>query len=141
MLRPNMMVVTTNIEGGPKPEESMEEENEELAWQQREKISKICKDIWSLEGSNNLKWLFITDDDIDLRAKNWKRKLLWQLFCRFDVSRDIHFDDDKKRLAWDATAPIPSKKGDIPVRRWPAVTLHNSETIENVESIMKEMGY
>ncbi|MFL2957424.1 MAG: UbiD family decarboxylase [Candidatus Thalassarchaeaceae archaeon] len=141
MLRSNMMVVTTNIEGGPKPEESMEEENEELAWQQREKISRICKDIWNLEGSNNLKWLFITDDDIDLRAENWKRKLLWQLFCRFDVSRDMHFDDEKKRLAWDATAPIPSKKGDIPVRRWPAVTLHNSETIENVESIMKEMGY
>ena len=141
MLRSNMMVVTTNIEGGPKPEESMEEENEELAWKQREKISRICKDIWNLEGSNNLKWLFITDDDIDLRAENWKRKLLWQLFCRFDVSRDMHFDDEKKRLAWDATAPIPSKKGDIPVRRWPAVTLHNSETIENVESIMKEMGY
>tara|TARA_B100001109_G_scaffold106259_1_gene86772 strand:+ start:1537 stop:3399 length:1863 start_codon:yes stop_codon:yes gene_type:complete len=141
MIRSNMMVVTTNIEGGPKPEESMEEENEELAWQQREKISKICKDIWNLEGANNLKWLFITDDDLDLKSEDWKRKLLWQLFCRFDVSRDVHFDSDKKRLAWDATAPIPSKKGEIPVRRWPAVTLHNPETIENVDRIMKEMGY
>ena len=141
MLRPSMMVVTTDIEGGPKPEENMEEENEELAWEQREKIKKICKDIWNLEGANHLKWLFITDNDVDLRNDDWKRKLLWQLFCRFDVSRDIHFDDKKKRLAWDATAPIPSQKGSIPVRRWPAVTLHNSETMERVENIMKEMGY
>ena len=107
----------------------------------KRKISKICKDIWNLEGANNLKWLFITDDDVDLKSEDWKRKLLWQLFCRFDVSRDVHFDSDKKRLAWDATAPIPSKKGKIPVRRWPAVTLHNPETIENVDRIMKEMGY
>ena len=66
--------------------------------QQREKISKICKDIWNLEGANNLKWLFITDDDVDLKSEDWKRKLLWQLFCRFDVSRDVHFDSDKKTL-------------------------------------------
>tara|TARA_B110000881_G_C18589349_1_gene526896 strand:+ start:993 stop:2855 length:1863 start_codon:yes stop_codon:yes gene_type:complete len=141
MLRPSMMVVTTHIEGGPKPEENMEDEDEEAAWLQREKISKICKDIWSLEGANKLKWLFITDDDINLKNDDWKRKLLWQLFCRFDVSRDIHFDNNKERIAWDATAPIPSKKGDIPVRRWPAVTLHNKETIEKVENIMKELGY
>lgn len=141
MLRPTMMVVTTTIEGGPKPGESMELEDEKMAQLQREKIKKIYQDIWSLEGADNLKWLFITDADIDLKNKGWKRTLLWQLFCRFDVSRDIHFDDSKERLAWDATAPIPSKNGDIQVRRWPAVTLHNEETIERVNIIMKDLGY
>jgi hypothetical protein len=141
MLRPTMMVVTTNIEGGPKPENSVEEENEESAKEQRGKIKKIYEDIWNLEASRNLKWLFITDDDINLKDGNWKRKLLWQLFCRFDVARDIHFDNNKERVAWDATAPIPSQNGPFPVRRWPAVTLHNIETTKKVEKIMKEFGY
>ena len=41
MLRPSMMVITTEIEGGPKPEESMEEANEHLANLQRETIARI----------------------------------------------------------------------------------------------------
>jgi len=141
MLRPSMMVVTTNIEGGPKPEINVEEYNEENAEKQRNKIRKICEEVWNLESSKNLKWLFITDDDINLKSDDWKRKLLWQLFCRFDVGRDIHFDETKQRVAWDATAPIPSKNGPLPVRRWPAVTLHDKDLLEKVQNMMKRMGY
>ena len=141
MLRPSMMVVTTNIEGGPKPEINVEEYNEEDAEKQRNKIRRICEEVWNLESSKNLRWLFITDDDINLKRDDWKRKLLWQLFCRFDVGRDIHFDKTKQRIAWDATAPIPSKNGPLPVRRWPAVTLHDKDMLEKVQNMMKRMGY
>ena len=40
MMASSMLVVTTNIEGGPRPETSMEEVNEEAAAAQREKIAK-----------------------------------------------------------------------------------------------------
>ncbi len=133
MLRPSMMVITTEVQGGPVPEESMEEENEQLANLQRQRISTIIDSIWKLEASKGLRWLFITDIDADLQDENWKRRLLWQLFCRFDVSRDLHFDESKTRVAWDATAPIPSKEGPIPVRRWPAVTLHDPDLVRTVD--------
>ncbi len=127
------MVLTTEVQGGPVPEESMEEENEQLANLQRQRISTIIDSIWKLEASKGLRWLFITDIDADLQDENWKRRLLWQLFCRFDVSRDLHFDESKTRVAWDATAPIPSKEGPIPVRRWPAVTLHDPDLVRTVD--------
>ena len=88
MMASSMLVVTTNIDGGPRPEESMEEVNEEAAAAQREKITRIRDEIWALESSKNLRWLFITDDDADLDDEHWRRRLLWQLFCRFEVSRD-----------------------------------------------------
>ncbi|MEL0336003.1 MAG: hypothetical protein VXA63_02860, partial [Euryarchaeota archaeon] len=138
MLRPSMMVVTTHIEGGPRPEESVETVNEEGAAAQREHIVNLRDAIWSLDGSENLRWLFITDDDADLQADGWRRKLLWQFFCRFDVARDLHFDENRSRLAWDATAPIPSETGPYPVRRWPGVTLHDPEVEAKVEAWMKE---
>ncbi len=134
MLRPSMMVITTEIEGGPKPEESMEEGDEHLANQQREKVATILESIWNLGSAKNLKWLFITDTDADLEREGWKRRLLWQLFCRFDVGRDLHFDGSGARVAWDATAPIPSEEGPLPVRRWPAVTLHEAEMVSRVDS-------
>jgi len=134
MLRPSMMVITTEIEGGPKPEESMEEANEHLANLQRETIARIRDSIWSLEASKGLRWLFITDSDADLESSDWRRRLLWQLFCRFDVGRDLHYDDSRSRVAWDATAPIPSEGGPFPVRRWPAVTLHDPELVERIDS-------
>ena len=81
-----MMVITTEVQGGPLPEESMEEENEQLANLQRQRISAIIDSIWKLEASKGLRWLFITDIDADLQNEDWKRRLLWQLFCRFDVS-------------------------------------------------------
>jgi len=134
MLRPSMMVITTEIEGGPKPEESMEGADEHLARKQRERIASIRDSIWSLGASKNLRWLFITDSDADLESEDWRRRLLWQLFCRFDVGRDLHFDESGTRIAWDATAPIPSEEGPLPVRRWPAVTLHDSEMVSRIDS-------
>ena len=138
MLGSSMMVITTETEGGPKPEISMEEPDEKLARSQREKISKIIGSIWSLEASKQLKWLFITDSDADLEAEDWKRRLLWQLFCRFDVGRDLHFDEGRTRVAWDATAPIPSREGPLPVRRWPAVTLHDPDLVSQVDAWLSE---
>ncbi len=140
-LRSSMLVVTTEIEGGPKPEESVERVNELGAKRQREKIARISKEIWELEGSKNLRWLFITDTDADLYEEGWKRRLLWQLFCRFDVGRDFHFDDQRKRVAWDATAPIPSNEGKLPVRRWPGVTLHDPEVLSRVDSWLEDGGF
>jgi len=134
MLRPSMMVITTDIEGGPKPEESMENANEHLALLQRERITCIRDSIWGLGASKGLKWLFITDSDADLQAEDWRRRLLWQLFCRFDVGRDLHYDEAGTRVAWDATAPIPSESGPLPVRRWPAVTMHDPELVQRVDS-------
>ena len=141
MLRSSMLVVTTNIEGGPKPESSMEMTSEDGAARQREVIREICDAIWSLEAAHNLRWLFITDDDAYLASDDWRRHLLWQLFCRFDVGRDLHFDEGGGRVAWDATAPIPSNKGPIPVRRWPGVTIHDPEVAERVDAWLAEGGY
>ncbi|MAQ56807.1 MAG: menaquinone biosynthesis decarboxylase [Euryarchaeota archaeon] len=141
MLRPSMLVVTTNIEGGPKPESSMEIISEEGAARQREVIRGICESIWSLEAAKNLRWLFITDDDAYLASEDWRRRMLWQLLCRFDVGRDLYFDETGGRVAWDATAPIPSNKGPMPVRRWPGVTLHDPEVAERVDAWLAEGGY
>ena len=140
MLGTSMLVVTTKIEDGPKPEFSMEEVDEAGARAQREHIKRIREEIWSLEAAKNLRWLFITDDDANLRDKNWKRRLLWQLFCRFEVARDLHFDEVRARIAWDATAPIPSLEGPLPVRRWPAVTLHDSEIEGRIDAWIEENG-
>ncbi|MFL2974929.1 MAG: UbiD family decarboxylase [Candidatus Thalassarchaeaceae archaeon] len=134
MLRPSMMVITAEIEGGPKPEESMEDGNEQMANLQREAIASIRTAIWGLEASKGLRWLFITDSDADLESEDWRRRLLWQLFCRFDVGRDLHFDESQSRVAWDATAPIPSEGGPLPVRRWPAVTLHDPELVQRIDA-------
>ena len=141
MLRPSMLVVTTDIESGPKPESSMERISEEGATRQRQIISEICESIWSLEAAKNLRWLFITDDDAYLASEDWRRRMLWQLFCRFDVGRDLHFDETGGRVAWDATAPIPSNKGPLPVRRWPGMTLHDPEVAERVDAWLAEGGY
>ena len=84
-LRSSMLVVTTKIEGGPSPEENVEENDEEGAQRQRVKIQKIMDSIWNLEGAKSLRWLFITDSDVDLHDEGWLRVLLWQFFCRFDV--------------------------------------------------------
>ncbi|MGB1680417.1 MAG: UbiD family decarboxylase [Candidatus Thalassarchaeaceae archaeon] len=138
MLRPSMMVVTTEVEGSPSPEESVEVTNNHLARLQREKISAIRDSIWSLNASRGLKWLFITDSDADLEHEDWKRRLLWQLFCRFDVGRDLHFDETGTRVAWDATVPIPSDDGPLPVRRWPAVTLHDPEMVRRVDAWLSQ---
>ena len=53
----------------------------------------------------------------------------------------LHFDEGGGRVAWDATAPIPSNKGPIPVRRWPGVTIHDPEVAERVDAWLAEGGY
>ena len=140
MMRSSMLVVTTDIEGGPSPSENVETDDEEGARRQREKICSIRDSIWNLEGASNLRWLFITDSDVDLSDDSWKRVLLWQFFCRFDVGRDLHFDSDRRRVCWDATAPIPSQGGPLPVRRWPGVTLHDPEVLARVDTWLQEGG-
>ena len=57
-----------------------------------------------------LRWLILTDDDLDLHGPGARRRLLWQILNRFDVERDLRFDDARERVAWDATTPIPSPR-------------------------------
>jgi 3-polyprenyl-4-hydroxybenzoate decarboxylase len=140
LLRSSMLVVTVEIEGGPGPREGMENPHEELALLQREKVRKVAETIWGMQGAQNLRWLFITDNDLDLHNSGAKRRLLWQLFARFDVDRGLHWDKDRERVAWDATAPIPSAEAPIPARRWPAVTLHDPKILERVSKHAEEDG-
>ena len=135
-----MLVVTTSVDGRPDPRKGMFGLNEELAKEKENKISQLINSIWQLQNSKTLRWLFITDNDLDLHGPKARRRLLWQLFARFDVDRGLRFDIGKSRVAWDATTPIPSMDGAHPVRRWPAVTLHNQETIERVRSHAEEDG-
>ena len=132
-LRPSMLVVTTRIEDGPSELENTDVLNESAAAVQREKISQLRKSIWKLKNSENVRWLFITDESVDLDADDAMRTLLWQLFCRFEVKRDLHYSDDGNRVCWDATAPIPSNDGPVPVRRWPAVCLHDPDVQKKVD--------
>ncbi len=132
-IRPSMLVVTTRIEEGPSESVNTEQPNEEAAQQQREQIKQLRNSIWQLDKSNDLRWIFITDDSVDLDSDDAMRVLLWQLFCRFEVSRDLHYSPERDRICWDATAPIPSNEGGVPVRRWPAVCIHDSEIQEKVD--------
>jgi len=120
-IRPSMLVVTTHIANGPNPTVNTNQMNEEAAAAQREHISQLRESIWQLDTENNLRWLFITDDEVDLDSPDLMRTLLWQLFCRFEVSRDLHIEGG--RVCWDATAPIPNEAASV--RRWPAVCLHD----------------
>lgn len=140
LLRSSMLVVTVEIEGGPSPREGMEDPHEELALLQREKVRKVAETIWDMQGAQDLRWLFITDNDLGLHDSGAKRRLLWQLFARFDVDRGLLWDKDRGRVAWDATAPIPSADGPIPARRWPAVTLHDPEILKRVSKHAEEDG-
>ena len=62
------------------------------------------------------------------------------MFARFDVDRGLRFDVGKSRVSWDATVPIPSMNGPHPIRRWPAVTLHDPKIIERVKKHAEEDG-
>ena len=132
LLRPSILVVTTKVEGRPDPRKGMFGLNEELAKQKDETISQLINSIWQLQNSKTLRWLFITDDDFDLHGPKARRRLLWQLFARFDVDRGLRFDVGRSRVSWDATVPIPLNEWPHPIRRWPAVTLHDPEIIERV---------
>ncbi|MEE3310835.1 MAG: UbiD family decarboxylase [Candidatus Thermoplasmatota archaeon] len=132
-IRPSMLVITTQIEGGPSESENTEVGDEGARRKQIEQIYQLMNSIWQLENSDNLRWLFITDDSVDLEADDAMRVLLWQLFCRFEVSRDLYHSPEGGRICWDATAPIPAEGGDVPVRRWPAVCLHDPEIQQKVD--------
>jgi len=130
MLRDSIMVVTTHIEESPTPQDGQEESNDDAEVARRERISQLRKSIWQLDKSSSLRWLFITNDDLDLHCSKARRRLLWQLTSRFDVGRGLSFDENHERLCWDATTPIPSVKHGV--RRWPSITLHSPETLEKV---------
>jgi len=130
MLRDSIMVVTTNIEKSPTPRDGQEESNDGAETKRREQIFQLRKSIWQLDSDTSLRWLFITNDDLDLHCEKARRRLLWQLTSRFDVGRGLTFDNDRQRLCWDATTPIPSVEHGV--RRWPSITLHSPETLEKV---------
>ncbi len=141
MLRDSMLVVSTSIAGRPDvktgcdPSQLNDQENAILDSQElarREQIIQLRNSIWQLDNKSALRWLFITDDDLELHVAGAKKRLLWQLTCRFDVERGLTFDEDKARLCWNATTPIPSKAHGT--RRWPAITLHDEETLQKVAS-------
>jgi 4-hydroxy-3-polyprenylbenzoate decarboxylase len=129
-IRPSMLVVTTHITDGPHPTAHTDQMNEEAAAAQREHISQLRESIYQLDVEGNLRWLFITDDEVDLDSPDLMRTLLWQLFCRFEVSRDLHIEDG--RVCWDATAPIPNQTASV--RRWPAVCLHDPDVQAKVDA-------
>ena len=131
LLRKSMLVVTTDIQGRPEPRTGAQWPNEEDAKAQREKINQLRNSIWQLDSKNELRWLFVTDNDLDLHGEGANRRLLWQLTSRFAVERDFIVEDG--RIFWDATTPIPSNDGPTPVRRWPAITMHDPETLQSIE--------
>jgi 4-hydroxy-3-polyprenylbenzoate decarboxylase len=130
MLRESMLVVTTNIPDSPSPRDGSSASNDEAESARIEKILQLRNQIWQLKNSDKLRWLFITNDDLDLHCEKARRRLLWQLTSRFDVGRGLSFDEDKERMCWDATTPIPSSEHGV--RRWPAITMHSDETLEAV---------
>jgi 3-polyprenyl-4-hydroxybenzoate decarboxylase len=130
MLRDSILVVTTHIENTPTPQDGQEDSNDDAEAARRVRISQLRKSIWQLDNSKSLRWLFITNDDLDLHCVKARRRLLWQLTSRFDVGRGLSFDEQKQRLCWDATTPIPSVEHGV--RRWPSITLHSPETLEKV---------
>ncbi|MDP6869913.1 MAG: UbiD family decarboxylase [Candidatus Poseidoniaceae archaeon] len=131
LIRPSMLVITTNIDGSPNPRSGTQWPNEKSAAKQREQILQLRNSIWQLDSQKELRWLFITDSDLDLHGKGAKRRLLWQLTSRFAVERDLFIEDG--RICWDATIPIPCHEGPNPVRRWPAITMHDPSTLEAIE--------
>ena len=131
LLRDSMLVVTVDIEGRPDARTGAQWPNEEAAANKIKQINQLRNLIWQLDSKNELRWLFVTDNDLNLHGEGANRRLLWQLTSRFAVERDFIVEDG--RIFWDATTPIPSSEGETPVRRWPAITMHDPETLESIE--------
>ena len=132
MLRDSMLVVTIDIENSPSPETGSAESNDAAEQIRKDRINQLRNSIWQLDFNSSLRWLFITNNDLDLHCDKARRRLLWQLTSRFEVSRGLTFDENKQRLCWDATIPIPSDLHGV--RRWPAITLHTPETLEKLKT-------
>jgi hypothetical protein len=130
MLRGSILVVTIDVAGSPTAEDGADASNDEAEGRRQEKVNQLRKSIWQLDNDSSLRWLFITNNDLDLHCAKARRRLLWQLTSRFDVGRGLTFDDERARLCWDATTPIPSEEHGV--RRWPSITLHSQETLEKV---------
>ena len=136
-LRGNMLVVTTKIEGTPSPETGLEPDGTDPSLDEKEKarinrILQLKKSIFQLDSNKSVRWLFITNSDLNLHCDKARRRLLWQLTSRFDVGRGLSFDEERERICWDATTPIPSTEHTV--RRWPAVTLHSKETLDSLQN-------
>ena len=132
MLRDSILVVTIDVENSPSPETGSSNYDNDSEKKRIDKIIQLRNSIWQLDFNSSLRWLFITNNDLDLHCEKARRRLLWQLTSRFDVSRGLSFDEGKNRLCWDATIPIPSDEHGV--RRWPAITLHSQETLEKINS-------
>jgi 4-hydroxy-3-polyprenylbenzoate decarboxylase len=130
MLRGSIMVVTLDVDGTPTPEDGCDVSNNDAEQARRDKINQLRNSIWQLDKDSSLRWLFFTNNDMDLHCAKARRRLLWQLTSRFDVGRGLTFDSQRSRLCWDATTPIPSEQHGV--RRWPSITLHSPETLEKV---------
>ena len=164
LLRPSMLVVTTKIDDRPDARTGMMAIQDPATWAiqveasraQRQRVFQLMNSIWQLEGSENLRWLFITDDDVKLHSSGVNRRLLWQLFVRFDVGRDLHLDAERKRVAWDATAPVPHPGREalaaagqpisaldplLPIRSWPAITIHDPAIVTRIQNLAGRDGY
>jgi 3-polyprenyl-4-hydroxybenzoate decarboxylase len=131
LLRNSMLVVTLDIEGTPEPRTGAQWPNEETPAAKISKINELRNSIWQLDSEKQLRWLFFTNNDLNLHGDGANRRLLWQLTSRFAVERD--FLVEQGRIFWDATTPIPSNDGPSVVRRWPAITMHDPETLEKIE--------
>jgi 4-hydroxy-3-polyprenylbenzoate decarboxylase len=130
MLRDNMLVVSVSVEETPSVQTGDSTSRDKAEQQRINKISQLKDSIWQLDSKKHLRWLFITNDDLDMTNTKARRRLLWQLTSRFDVGRGLTFDNARERVCWDATTPIPSEQHGV--RRWPAVTLHDEETLAKV---------
>jgi 4-hydroxy-3-polyprenylbenzoate decarboxylase len=139
MLRDSMMVITTEIENTPSPKFGSTDSNDDSEKSRIDKIIQLRNSIWQLDFNSSLRWLFITDNDLDLHCEKARRRLLWQLTSRFDVTRGLSFDGMKQRLCWDATTPIPSESHGV--RRWPAITMHNEDILERLEKYPELENY
>ena len=85
MLRDNILVVTTNIAGTPSPKTGSDESHNDNESARLERISQLKNSIWQLDSKKSLRWLFITNDDMDLNCVKARRRLLWQLTSRLSL--------------------------------------------------------
>ena len=179
-LRPSMMVVTTHCPASP--DAVLGARAEPMAHQaghdegrfaaqlvaaraQRAHLARLRREIWETPLGDDLRFLFITDDDVDLEAAGARRRLLWQLFVRFEVGRDLTWETSEvldgsrvrrgSRVCWTACAPVPhpgrmalaaagietrTHDPDLPVRAWPATTMHSPAAEARVSERWASLG-
>lgn len=180
LLRPSMLVVTTTTPAtvdpvlGARAEAPPGAEGHdaarfaaqlEAARAQRRHLVALRTAIWAVPGGDGLRFLFLTDADLSLHEAGARRRLLWQLFTRFEVGRDLHWEHSRvldgsriergARVCWTAVAPIPHPgraalaaadvalddvDPTLPIRAWPATTLHAPATEAMVDERWSALG-